>query len=297
MQSRAKAFRYRRCTRAGLASVLIAVSSSVAIAKDARAPATEVPLFDRTKFERSTIVNNKYHPLVPGTRHIYSGSVQEGRERVPHKVVWTVTDLAKVVDGVRAVVVHEQDHRNGKLIESELVFFAQDNAGNVWHLGQLRETYDETEFVGGRAWLGGTDGAKAGIMMQADPRPGTPGYSQGYAPPPFNWTDVGRVDKVGQKTCVRTGCYKDVLVISEGSQEEGPDAEQLKFHAPGVGFVRVGWRGKGEKLLETLELTEIVRLDAKAMAEARTEALEIEKRAYIYGRTAPAELRSGTQTQ
>jgi hypothetical protein len=60
--------------------------------------------------------------------------------------------------------------------------------------------------VGGRAWLDGTDGAKAGIMMQADPRAGTPGYSQGYAPPPFNWTDVGRVDKVGQKTCVRTGC-------------------------------------------------------------------------------------------
>jgi hypothetical protein len=267
------------------------------MAKDEKGPRIEPPQFDRTNFERSTIVDNKYHPLVPGTRHTYKGSVQEGGERVPHKVVWTVTDLTKVVDGVRAVVVHEQDHQAGKLIESELVFFAQDNAGNVWHLGQLRETYDETEFVGGRAWLGGTDGAKAGIMMQADPRPGTPGYSQGYAPPPFNWTDVGRVDKGGQKTCVRTDCYKDVLVISEGSTEEGPDAEQLKYHAPGVGFVRVGWRGKGEKLRETLELTEIVKLDAKAMAAARAEALAIERRAYIYGRTAPAELNPLAQAE
>jgi hypothetical protein len=274
---------------------LLAISSGFAMAKDEKGP--EVPQLDRTKFERSTVVDNKYHPLVPGTRHIYNGSTQEGRERVPHKVVWTVTDLTKVVDGVRAVVVHEQDHRDGKLIESELVFFAQDDAGNVWHLGQLRETYDETEFVGGRAWLGGTDGAKAGIMMQADPRAGTPGYSQGYAPPPFNWTDHGRVDKVGQKTCVRTGCYKDVLVISEGSAEEGPDAEQLKYHAPGVGFVRVGWRGKGEKLRETLELTEIVKLDEKAMAEERAESLAIEKRAYIYGRTAPAELNPLAQAQ
>ena len=81
-----------------------------------------------------------------------------------------------------------------------------------------------------------------------------------------------------------------MLVISEGSTEEGPDAEQLKYHAPGVGFVRVGWRGKGEKLRESLELTEIVKLDANAMAQARAEALEIEKRAYIYGRTPPAEL-------
>jgi hypothetical protein len=188
-------------------------------------------------------------------------------------------------------------HRACKLIESELVFFAQDDAGNVWHLGQLRETYDETEFVGGRAWLGGTDGAKAGIMMKADPRAGTPGYAQGYAPAPFDWNDVGRVDKVGQKTCVRTGCYKDVVVISEGSTEEGPDAEQLKYHAPGVGFVRVGWRGTGEKLRETLELTEIVKLDAKALAEARAEALAIEKRAYIYGRTAPAELNPVAQAE
>src|SRR5687767_14492533 len=127
MQSTTKASCRRRCTQAGLASVLLAISSGFAMAKDEKGPMIEVPQLDRTKFERSTTVDNKYHPLVPGTRHIYNGSTQEGRERVPHKVVWTVTDLTKVIDGVRAVVVHEQDHRDGKLIESELVFFAQDN--------------------------------------------------------------------------------------------------------------------------------------------------------------------------
>ena len=76
--------------------------------------------------------------------------------------------------------------------------------------------------------------------MMADPGSVKRTYSQGYAPPPFNWTDVARVDKLGQKTCVKTGCYKDVLVITEGSTAEGPDAEQLKYHAPDVGFVRVG---------------------------------------------------------
>ena len=33
------------------------------------------------------------------------------------------------------------------------------------------------------------------------------------------------------------------------------------------------------------------------MAQARAEALEIEKRAYIYGRTAPAELNPVAQAQ
>ena len=38
--------------------------------------------------------------------------------------------------------------------------------------------------------------------MRAEPRLGTPSYAQGYAPPPINWIDRGRVYKVGQKTCV-----------------------------------------------------------------------------------------------
>ena len=126
-------------------------------------------------------------------------------------------------------------------------------------------------------------------MMKADPRPGTPSYSQGYAPPPVNWTDRGKVDQVGQKACVQAGCYKDVLVIAESSKKEGQDA-QLKYYAPGVGYIRVGWRGKGEKLRETLELGEIVKLSPDALAKARAEALDIEKRAYLYGRTTPAEL-------
>jgi len=50
-----------------------------------------------------------------------------------------------------------------------------------------------------------------------------------------------------------------------------------------VGYIRVGWRGKGKSCEKTLELTEIVKLTPDALAKARAEALEIEKRAYLYG--------------
>jgi hypothetical protein len=40
-----------------------------------------------------------------------------------------------------------------------------------------------------------------------------------------------------------------------------------------------------------------VKLDEKAMAEERAESLAIEKRAYIYGRTAPAELNPVAQAE
>jgi uncharacterized membrane protein YkoI len=193
---------------------------------------------------------------------------------------------------VRTTVVWETDIQDGKLIESELVFYAQDKDGNVWQFGELRETYDEVEFVGGRAWLSGGNGARAGIAMLGKPQPGAT-YSQGYAPKPVNWADYGKVERLGEKTCVQTGCYEDVLVIAESSDKEGPEAEQLKYYAPGVGFVRVGWRGKQERTQEVLELTEMVQLDAQAMAKARAAALDIESRAYDYGRTPPAEHRDG----
>ena len=284
-----------------VAFACLGLSSSAIMAQrnsqKSAAPGRTSENLDRNNFERSTKIDNKWFPLKPGTQYVYTGFSQEDKKRVPHRVVMTVTDLTKVIDGVRAVVVWEVDHKAGKLLESELVFFAQDKEGNVWHLGQYVEKYEDADFLGGHAWLSGMEGARAGIMMKADPQPGTPSYSQGYAPPPFNWTDRGKVDKVGQKTCVRAGCYESVLVIAESSVEEGPDAEQLKYYAPGVGHVRVGWRGDGEKLQETLELVEVVQLDPEALAKVRAEALELEKRASVYGRTPPAEIMPATEGQ
>jgi hypothetical protein len=264
--------------------------TGAAMAQKSSAPETKLEAFDRNDFDNSTNIDNKWFPLQPGMQWVYEGFTREENSPVPHRVVQTVTDLTKVVDGVRAIVVWDVDYKDGELQESEIVFFAQDKNGNVWQLGELVEIYEEGDFVGAHAWIAALEGASAGIMMKANPQPGTPSYSQGYAPPPINWSDRAKVDEVGRKLCVRAGCYKDVLVIAESSSKEGPDAQQLKYYAPGVGYIRVGWKGKGEKLRETLELREIVKLTPDALAKARGEALAIEKRAYVYGRTAPAEL-------
>jgi hypothetical protein len=271
----------------------LALSSGGALAQKAKATEDALEAFDRNNFVNSANVDNKWLPLQPGTQLVYKGFTQEDEKRVPARVVQTVTDLTKLVNGVRAVVVWDVDYKDGALKESEIVFFAQDKDSNVWLLGELVELYEDGDFQGSSAWIAGMDRSSPGIMMKADPRPGTPSYSQGYAPPPFNWTDRATVEKAGQKVCVPAGCYKDVLVIVEGSKGEGPDAQQLKYYAPGVGNIKVGWRGKGEKLRETLELAEIVKLTPEALAKARTEALEIEKRAYLYGRTPPAEPMKG----
>lgn len=269
-------------------------ATSSADVPPAEAGAKEFEDLNPNNFARSTAIDNEWWPLKPGTQYVYEGFSVENDERIPHRIVFTVTDLTKVINGVRTVVIFDRDYSKDQLVEAELAFFAQDNERNVWHLGQYRETYDAAEFVGGRVWLvGSPEEARAGIMMQANPEQGTPSYSQGYAPAPFNWTDRARVYLTGQKTSVPAGSFADVLVTEEFNKEE-PNAFQLKYYARGVGNVRIGWRGDDAQQ-EELELAQVVQLEPRSLAQVRAQALELEQRAYMYGRTPPAEPNSRTE--
>jgi hypothetical protein len=248
--------------------------------------------FSRASFDHSTVVNNPWLPLRPGTRLVFEGSTVEDGARISHRLVSTVTDLVKPVAGVRNVVVWEQDWRDGALAEAELAFFAQDDDGNVWHLGEYPAEYENGKIVATPAWIHGVKGATAGVQMRAQPRLGTSDYAQGFAPPPVSWADRGKTFQVDKRTCVPAGCYEGVLVIREFERSK-PDASQLKYYARGLGNVRVGWRGKKEEDHEVLVLTRVRHLDAKAVANVRRQALLLERYAYekskaVYGGTAPS---------
>jgi hypothetical protein len=249
--------------------------------------------YDRSLFDsRSTTIDNAWWPLKPGTRFSWRGSTREDGERVPHRIVFTVTDLTKVIDGVRTVVGWDRDFSRGKLVEAELIFLAQDKYGNVWHFGQYSETWEGKELVGGQVWLAGhLKGAKAGILMMAEPRLGTPAYSEGFAPAPFYWDDYARVWKVGQKTCVPVRCFNNVMVTEEFEPTKR-GAYQLKYYARGVGNVRTGWRGSKDQDHEVLVLQKVERLNTDDLAKARAGALELETRARVYGQAPPAQQRN-----
>ena len=275
-----------------LASLVLPLANGVVMAKD-EAPVKGFEDFDPKNFDRSTVIDNPWMPLKPGTRFTYKGTnIEDDGTPVPHQVVITITDLTKVISGIRSVVSWDLDYSDGELVEAENAFYAQDNDGTVWRLGEYPEEYEDGKFVRAPAWLHGSEGAVAGIEMRASPQPGTPSYSQGWAPA-VNFTDRGQVDQTGQKTCVPVKCYDDVLVIAEVNGEE-KDAQQLKHFARRVGNILVTWRGKGEKTKETLQLVSVEQLDVVALAEARAGALKLEKSAYdrsktIYAHTLPAE--------
>lgn len=256
---------------------------------------------DVTKFSRPTEITNKWSPMRPGTRFVYDGTaVEDDGKTVPRRLVVTITDLVKTIGGIRTQVSYDLDYTEGEISEAELAFYAQDDDGNIWLFGEYPEEYDGKKFVKAPAWLHGIQDARAGIMMKADPTPGTPSYSQGYGPA-VNWTDRGQVYAAGQEVVAGARRYTDVLVIRETSlEEEAVDAFQLKYYASGVGNIKVGWMGTGEKTKEMLDLTKVEQLDEQELAAVRAKALALEKSAYrrsknVYGRTAPATIGETTE--
>ncbi|HEX2156667.1 MAG TPA: hypothetical protein VHS79_06750, partial [Actinomycetes bacterium] len=119
--------------------------------------------FDHRNFPTPLQVDNRWWPLQPGTEFVYQGTAIEDDQRIRRRVEVTVSDLIKVVDGVPAVVIWERDYNNDELVETELAFFAQDDDGNVWNLGEYPEEFVDGVFEGApNTWLSGIEDARAG---------------------------------------------------------------------------------------------------------------------------------------
>jgi hypothetical protein len=253
-------------------------------------PAAQAPAAGR--FSAPLTIDNPMFPLVAGTQFVYQGRIVEGGVSKPHSVVFTVTDVSKMVDHVRTVVAWDRDFLEGRLQEQELAFFAQDDKGNVWNFGEYPEEYENGKFAGAPStWIRGTAGAYGGIHMLSQPRVGA-SYQEGLVPA-IQFDDVSLVARTGQATCVQAGCYRQVLVVDETSPDDPTSGHQIKYYSPRAGLVRVAARGGDSQ--EFLTLAAVRHLGGPAMAKIRGAALAMDRRAYrvskVYRVTKPAERR------
>jgi hypothetical protein len=254
-----------------------------------------VPPVDPANFPAPTKIDNRWFPLVPGTQFVVKGYANRNGAPLGHQIVSTVTDLTKVINGVSTVVVWEVDRKQSELASSRLAFFAQDRDGNVWSFGQYPELYVNGKLAGApKTWLAGLAGASAGLLVRDEPSPGSAEFLQAAAPK-ADLLDCARDVQIDARTCVTNNCYDGVAVVDERSGEQpaaGASPIHRKFYAPGVGGVRV--EALGNPAGETLVLANAVILNPEALAAARKNALELERRAYqsnangVYRQTSPA---------
>ena len=231
-----------------------------------------------TGFSNPTKIDNQFLPLVPGKQYVFEGVSDRGDGVKPHRVITTVTSVTKVINGVRTWVVWDQDISAGKLVESELAFFAQDDARNVKAFGEYPEELDGRFPAAPNTWIDGLDGARAGIAMLAQPVVGAT-YSQGFAPE----IEFGDRAKVVSTTATLSGVplgpFTNVLVIEESDTFAPEAGQQLKYYKAGIGLVRV--TAKDDPEGEFLNLVKVNTLSASALDDVNGEAIKLDRRGYV----------------
>jgi hypothetical protein len=129
--------------RAGTLAVVACAALVAAAVGTSATPGNFVP----SAFGSGQTGANKWLPLKPGLQVISRGGVSRGSRRLEHIRVQTVTDVSKRINGVRAVIVLDQDFDGGQIAEQALDYLAEDKQGNVWYLGSYTESYEGGQFV------------------------------------------------------------------------------------------------------------------------------------------------------
>lgn len=168
--------------------------------------------------------------LEPG----YQVVLDDGGERL----VITVLDETKTVDGVPTRVVEERETKDGKLVEVSRNFFAIDGGTkDVYYFGEEVDIYKNgkaTSHEGG--WLAGVNGARFGLAVPGRATLGAR-YYQEIAPQ----VAMDRAEIASLSEIVRTpaGVFKDCLKVEETTPLE-PGVKEYKYYAAGIGIIQDG---------------------------------------------------------
>jgi hypothetical protein len=179
-------------------------------------------------------IDNPYWPMTPGSRWVY----REKADGEVQRVEVTVTDQTRTIMGIEARVVHDKVtlENDGRLVEDTYDWYAQDDKGNVWYLGEDTKEYENGKVSSTEgSWEAGVDGAQPGILLPASPQPGL-SYRQEYYKGEAE--DAAQVLSVDKQAKVPFGAFKDVLQTKDFTPLQ-PEILEHKYYAQGVGPVLV----------------------------------------------------------
>ena len=186
--------------------------------------------FSADKADLTHTGKNPYFILEPGHQMTFEG----GKERL----VITVLDETKKVDGVECRVVEERETKDGKLVEVSRNYFAiSKRTNNVYYFGEDVDMYKDGKVTGhGGSWLSGKNDARFGLLLPGLPLVGAR-YYQEVAPKEA--MDRAEIVSVTETVKTPAGEFKNCLKIEETTPLE-KGTKEYKFYAPGVGLIQDG---------------------------------------------------------
>jgi hypothetical protein len=201
-----------------------------------------VPDFGAAVFTAPTVVDNTFFPLPVGRIWTYEGVSEDGSE----EVVAIVLNSTRMILGVESVIVQVQERLDGVLQEETFVWYAQDDDGNVWYMGEDVTNYEYDEdgnLIGTNtdgSWEAGQDvagtgsNAEAGILVQGTPTPGDSFFQEFYEDEAEDMSLVVALDVDVELEEGTT--YEGCLQTLDWTPLE-PDGLEYKFYAPDVGLI------------------------------------------------------------
>lgn len=152
------------------------------------------------------------------------------------RLVITVLDETKEINGIRTRVVEEREESNGELYEISRNFFAIDpETKDIFYFGEEVDFYENGEIVRHSGeWLAYEDGNKPGLIMPGTPEEGMK-YFQEIAPGAA--MDRAEVISVSETYETPAGEFEDCLVTEESTPLE-PLVKEYKRYAPGIGMIQ-----------------------------------------------------------
>jgi hypothetical protein len=134
---------------------------------------------------------------------------------------------------VEALTVEDREFDSaGNLTEATRDYFAQDDNGNVYYLGEDVDEYKDGRITGhSGAWLFGKDTQTPGLLMPAHPKVGDKFKSED-APPITSEAD--EVVSLSETASVPAGTFANCLKIKERASD---GVTEYKLYTPGIGCV------------------------------------------------------------
>ena len=190
--------------------------------------------FDIGQCRMSATGRNQYFVLEPG----FQLELKDKGERL----VITVLDETRTVDGVATRVVESKEWKDGQIYEIARNFFSIcEQTKDVFYFGEEVDFYKNGKVDNhDGSWLAGKDGAKPGLVMPGTPKVGMR-YYQELAP--GKAMDRAEIIKTDDVCKTAAGTFSNCLRTKEGTPLE-PKVVEYKAYAPGVGLIR-----DGDKLL------------------------------------------------
>lgn len=146
----------------------------------------------------------------------------------------TVTRRTRLIEGIRARVVHDVVRTGGEIVENTFDWYAQDSGGTLWYLGEFTRQYENGQVVSTEgSWEHGRGGAQAGTLLPARSRVGC-AWREGY----LDGEAEDRAFSLSRRedVAVPSGFHRDVLHTANRTPLT-PWLLENKFYARGLGPV------------------------------------------------------------